>query len=55
MDGGRLLRSAIWSKTKNFFYATQKTAGVGQKIALFFIFFGIFSLSYKKQLTTETE
>ena len=44
MDGGRVLRSAIWSKTKNFFYATQKASSVGQKIALFFIFFGIFSL-----------
>jgi Zn-dependent protease len=44
MDGGRVLRSAIWSKTKNFFYATQKAAGIGQKIAMFFIFFGIFSL-----------
>lgn len=44
MDGGRVLRSAIWSKTKNFFYATQKASSVGRKIALFFIFFGIFSL-----------
>lgn len=44
MDGGRVLRSAIWSKTKNFYYATQKASSIGQKIALFFIFFGIFSL-----------
>jgi CBS domain-containing protein len=44
MDGGRVLRSAIWNKTQNFFYATQKAAGIGQKIAIFFIFFGIFSL-----------
>ena len=44
MDGGRVLRSAIWSKTKNFFYATQKASSIGRKIALFFIFFGIFSL-----------
>ena len=44
MDGGRVLRSAIWSKTKNFFYATQKASNIGRKIALFFIFFGIFSL-----------
>jgi Zn-dependent protease len=44
MDGGRILRSAIWGKTKNFFYATQKASGIGRKIALFFIFIGIFSL-----------
>ncbi len=44
MDGGRVLRSAIWSKTKNFYYATQKASSIGRKIALFFIFFGIFSL-----------
>ncbi len=44
MDGGRVLRSAIWSKTKNFFYATQKASIIGRNIALFFIFFGIFSL-----------
>ena len=44
MDGGRVLRSAIWRKTKNFFYATQKASSIGRKIALLFIFFGIFSL-----------
>jgi Zn-dependent protease/CBS domain-containing protein len=44
MDGGRVLRSAIWGKTKNFYYATQKASSIGRKIALFFIFFGIFSL-----------
>ena len=44
MDGGRVLKSAIWSKTKNFYYATQKASSIGRKIALFFIFFGIFSL-----------
>ena len=44
MDGGRVLRSIIWQKKKNFFYATQRAASIGQKIALFFIFFGIFSL-----------
>ncbi len=44
MDGGRVLRSILWEKRKNFFYATQKASGIGQKIALFFIFFGIFSV-----------
>lgn len=44
MDGGRVLRSVIWKKKKDFFYATQKASGIGQKIALFFIFFGLFSI-----------
>ena len=44
MDGGRVLRSAIWKKKKDFFYATQKASSIGRKIALFFIFFGVFSL-----------
>lgn len=44
MDGGRVLRSILWERKKNFFYATQKASGIGQKIALFFIFFGIFSI-----------
>jgi len=43
MDGGRILRSAIWHKTSNFFRATQAASSTGRKIALFFIFFGIFS------------
>lgn len=44
MDGGRILRSVIWHKTSNFFRATQAASSTGRKIALFFIFFGIFSL-----------
>lgn len=44
MDGGRVLRSLIWEKKKDFFYATRKASGIGQKIAIFFIFFGIFSV-----------
>jgi Zn-dependent protease/CBS domain-containing protein len=43
MDGGRVLRSIIWERKKNFFYATQKASGIGRTIALFFIFLGIFS------------
>lgn len=44
MDGGRVLRAALWRKTKNYFYATQKASSIGQTIALFFIFFGVFSI-----------
>jgi len=43
MDGGRVLRSIIWGKTKNYFNATRKASNLGQKIALFFIIFGLFS------------
>lgn len=44
MDGGRVLRAYLWQRKKNYFYATQKASAIGQKIALFFIFFGVFSL-----------
>jgi Zn-dependent protease/CBS domain-containing protein len=44
MDGGRVLRSMIWKKTKDYFYATKMASGIGQKISLFFIFFGLFSI-----------
>ncbi|MGB9628977.1 MAG: site-2 protease family protein [Thermodesulfobacteriota bacterium] len=44
MDGGRVLRSAIWGKKKDYFYATQKASIIGRGIALFFIFFGLFSI-----------
>ncbi|MGQ9570740.1 MAG: site-2 protease family protein [Thermodesulfovibrionales bacterium] len=44
MDGGRVLRSFIWGKTRDYFYATKRASGIGQKIALFFIFFGLFSI-----------
>ncbi len=44
MDGGRVLRSIIWGKKKDYFYATQKASTVGRGIALFMIFFGLFSI-----------
>ncbi|MEW6162391.1 MAG: site-2 protease family protein [Nitrospirota bacterium] len=44
MDGGRVLRSIIWEKTKDYFHATRKASSLGQKIALFFIIFGLFSI-----------
>jgi Zn-dependent protease/CBS domain-containing protein len=44
MDGGRVLRAAIWKKHNNFFTATRKASRIGQKVALFFIFFGVLSL-----------
>jgi len=44
MDGGRVLRSIIWGKKKDYFYATQKASLIGRGIALFFIFYGLFSI-----------
>ncbi len=44
MDGGRVLRSVLWKKKKDYFYATQKASTIGRMIALFFIFFGLFSI-----------
>ncbi len=42
MDGGRVLRSVLWSRTKDYFYATRKASNFGQKIAIFFVIFGTF-------------
>lgn len=44
MDGGRILRSVLWSRTKDYYYATKKASNFGQRIALFFLFFGLFLL-----------
>jgi len=44
MDGGRLVRAYLWKKNNDFYYATRKASNYGQKIALFFITFGLFSI-----------
>lgn len=44
MDGGRLLRALLWKRSGDYLSATRKASKTGQHIALFFIFFGIFSL-----------
>lgn len=44
MDGGRIVRALIWKRRSDFFYATRKASGYGQKIALVFIFLGLVSL-----------
>ena len=44
MDGGRVVRAILWQKTGDFLYATRKASSYGQKVALFFIIFGLFSI-----------
>jgi len=42
MDGGRVLRAIIWKSTGDLKKATRIASTVGQAIAFFLIFFGIF-------------
>ncbi len=42
LDGGRVLRAAIWWKTGDTDHATQFAARVGQGVALLFIAIGVF-------------
>ncbi len=44
MDGGRVVRAFLWKRSKDFFFATRKASGYGQKIAFFFIIFGLLSI-----------
>lgn len=44
MDGGRVLRSALWAKTGNLFHATRQASRVGRGIAIFLIVLGVLSL-----------
>lgn len=44
MDGGRVVRAFIWKKRGDFFHATRRASGYGQKIALFFVILGLLSL-----------
>ncbi|MBI4686367.1 MAG: site-2 protease family protein [Nitrospirae bacterium] len=44
MDGGRVLRAALWKKSGDYISATRKASKTGQAIAVVFMFFGIFSL-----------
>lgn len=44
MDGGRVLRALLWRRSGNFISATRIASKTGQRIAMFFILLGIFSL-----------
>ena len=44
MDGGRVLRSVIWRRKRDYFCATQKASIVERMIAMSFIFIGLFSI-----------
>jgi len=43
MDGGRVLRALLWEKSGDYLSATRKASKAGQRIALFFMFFGFIS------------
>jgi Zn-dependent protease/CBS domain-containing protein len=43
MDGGRLLRSALWKRRNDYVAATQKASTVGKVVGILFIFSGLFS------------
>jgi Zn-dependent protease/CBS domain-containing protein len=45
LDGGRVLRSAIWSATGNAEKSTRVAAGIGRMFAFFFIFLGLYLLA----------
>ncbi|MBI2171408.1 MAG: site-2 protease family protein [Chloroflexi bacterium] len=44
LDGGRVLRAAIWGATGSFYRATRIAAGVGQGLAFLFIGWGVFQV-----------
>ncbi len=44
MDGGRVVRAYLWKRTGDFFSATRRAAGYGQKIALLFVIGGFISV-----------
>jgi Zn-dependent protease len=44
LDGGRILRSVIWGLTGNLSQATYLVSALGQGVAFFFIFIGIWQM-----------
>jgi Zn-dependent protease/CBS domain-containing protein len=44
LDGGRVLRAAVWQVTGNFHRATRLAASTGQVVALGFIGWGVFTI-----------
>ena len=49
MDGGRVLRAAVWGATKSYARGTQVAARVGSFVAYVFIFFGV-TLLFRGQI-----
>ena len=41
LDGGRVLRSAIWAATRSFHVATRWASAVGQAVGWFFVLLGV--------------
>ena len=44
LDGGRVLRAALWAWSKNFHKATRYSARVGQGFAVFLMLFGVYDV-----------
>lgn len=44
MDGGRVVRAFLWKRGGDYIKATRRASNYGQKIAFFFIIFGLVSI-----------
>jgi len=51
MDGGRILRAAIWKSKKDLIIATKIASNVGGAISYLFIFFGLFLILFNGFIT----
>ena len=46
LDGGRMLRAALWALKKNLRWATRIASGIGSAFALLLMFFGVFQFFF---------
>ena len=50
LDGGRMLRAALWALKKNLRWATRIASGIGSGFALLLMFFGVFQFFFTRDL-----
>ena len=50
LDGGRMLRAALWALKKNLRWATRIASGIGSGFALLLMFFGVFQFFFTQNL-----